>query len=262
MPRMLDTAPAVVPPAQTFPSAKPMTLPAAVFKQPAPPVPAPPAQPATPAVATTERVLDTVNMALKSPWIPHNIHTRKKWLENLAFYSREVVKEGVTPPSTIWGPFTWLMPLNDALSKLPRGSHKLRTDRAAKLAFPEGVGLDFWHVGGKGYEDDGEHFDEIVFVTDDADRLISIQLTENNLKVVNWLWKTKSGPEGERNPYYNYLHDRSNGKAGRLVQYQFRPAGAGVTNVKIVLEATESVHWYLTAPLADKLIQIAKIVGQ
>jgi serine/threonine protein kinase len=222
-----------------------------------------PAEPKIPVAAppTNARVIDPVNMMLKEPWIPPNVHTRKEWLANLAFYSQEVVKDGTAAPAKIWGPFTWLMPITRATDALPRGSYKLRSDRAAKLAFPQGTNLHFWHVGDKGYEDDGEHFDEIVFVTDDVDRVISIQLTENNLKTLNWIWKNKTLPDGERNPYYNYLHDRSNAKNGRVVKYQFRPAGAGVTNVKIVLEGTESVHWYLAAPLADKLIQISKSVN-
>jgi serine/threonine protein kinase len=212
--------------------------------------------------ARIERVLDPVNMLLKDPWIPNNIHTRKVWLEHLAFYSREVMRNGSGTPSTIWREFTWLMPLSKATNALPRGSYKLKTVSAAKLAFPEGVTLEFWHVGGKGYEDDLEHFDEIVFVLDDANRLISLQLSENNTKNVIWKWRDKLTWDGDRNPYYNFMHDRSNGKNGRLVKYQFRPASSTVTNVKLVLEGSESNHWYLTAPLADKLIQIFEAVGK
>ncbi len=152
------------------------------------------------------------------------------------------------------------MPLAKATAALPRGSYKLKTVSAAKLAFPEGISLEFWHVGGKGYEDDLEVFDEIVFVLDNANRLVSLQLSQNNYKTLNWKWRNKDKPDGDRNPYYNFMHDRSNGKNGRLVFYQFRPSGLGVTNVKIVLDGSESNHWYLAAPLADKLIQISEAV--
>lgn len=220
------------------------------------PVIATPTRPAEP----PQRVIDPAAMMLKEPWIPNNIHTRKEWLAALEFYSREVIKFSTSPPTTLWREFTWLMPLAKATAALPRGSYKLKTVSAAKLAFPEGISLEFWHVGGKGYEDDLEVFDEIVFVLDNANRLVSLQLSQNNYKTLNWKWRNKDKPDGDRNPYYNFMHDRSNGKNGRLVFYQFRPSGLGVTNVKIVLDGSESNHWYLAAPLADKLIQISEAV--
>jgi serine/threonine protein kinase len=223
--------------------------------------------PQTPTVAVTRavptlnhapatRVLDPVNMMLKEPWMPHNIHTRKEWLAALGFYSKEITKQGVRTPTTIWGSFTWLMPLSKATELLPRGSYKLKSVTAAKLAYPEGITVEFWHVGGKGYEDNLELFDEIAFLIDDAKRLVSLQLGENGYKILNWRWQNKAGPDGDRNPYFDFLNDTANAKSGRKVFYQFRPTMPGVTNLKLVLDGSTSSHWYLTEPLAEKFTQI------
>lgn len=213
-------------------------------------------EPANPANTAQPPAISSTDMKLKEPWMPHNIHTRKEWLAALDFYSKEVIRKGISKPRTIWGSFTWLMPLAQATSLLPRGSYKLKTVSAAKLAYPEGISVEFWHVGGKGYEDDLEVFDEIAFVLDDARRIVSLQLGENSYKTLNWKWQNKTGPDGDRNPYYDFLNDSANGKNGRKVFYQFRPGPPGVTNVKLVLDGSTSSHWYLTEPLAEKFTQI------
>lgn len=252
--------------------AQPICLGEVIYLQPKPATSSAPAAPAAasltalrpaPAIGTPsrpaeppQRVIDPMAMKLKEPWMPHNIHTRKEWLAALDYYSKEVIRKGISTPRNIWGPFTWLMPLSQATDRLPRGSYKLKTVTAAKLAYPEGISVEFWHVGGKGYEDDLELFDEIAFVLDDARRIISLQLGENSYKTLNWKWQNKTGPDGDRNPYYDFLNDSANGKNGRKVFYQFRPGPPGVTNVKLVLDGSTSSHWYLTEPLAEKFTQI------
>ncbi|WP_133796461.1 hypothetical protein [Prosthecobacter fusiformis] len=192
-------------------------------------------------------------MALYDPWIPSSLYSRKVLLQSLAEYSRKVLQSTSGTPEKIWSSITWLMPIGDALATLPKGSYKLRSDRANRLCFPEGLSIHFWHIGGNlGILDRGEVFDEIHFITDALDRVISVQLHQKNAKDIVW---AGIGPDGSRNPYFNFLYDRSNSSSSRSVWYEIRNAGRGVGRIKTVL-GRESNHWYLTAPLADKFLEI------
>lgn len=196
-------------------------------------------------------------MALHEPWMPHNIHSRKVQMQALGMYSEMVLGLSGGTPGTIWGPVTWLLPLRQAVEMLPRGSYKLRSERADRLSWPMGISIHFYKVPrGMSIPDAGGLFDEIHFVTDAAERVISVQLTNTQ---GNSAWE--GGPDGVMNPYFNFLYDRANAKGGRPVQYQVRSAGSGVSRVKIQC-GTEVNHWYLTAPLAEKFLEIMQKLQQ
>lgn len=207
--------------------------------------------------AQTPPKIDPTQMYLPEKWMPHNIHSRKEHIESLAFYSRKTLSMTQGTPSTIWGRITWLMPLAEAVKSLPAGTIKLKIDSAARPSFPDGVSFHAWRLPGEGVYDEGERFDQIIFLADAAERVISLQLTQENPKNIEW----GKGWDGERNPYYNFLYDRFNALAGRNVRFKLTQPGSGVVRVKLVLPVgKESNHWFLTAPLAEKFILIEEAV--
>jgi hypothetical protein len=207
--------------------------------------------------AQTPAKIEPDKMYLPDKWIPHNIHSRKEHIESLAFYSRKTLSMTQGSPDTIWGHVTWLMPLADAVKGLPAGTIKLKIDSAARPSFPDGVSFHAWRLPGEGAYDEGERFDQIIFLVDAAERVISLQLTQENPKNIEW----GKGWDGERNPYYNFLYDRFNAQAGRNVRFKITSVGTGVVRLKLVLPfQKESNHWFLTAPLAEKFIVIEEAV--
>ena len=229
-------------------------------------------------------------MALGPNWLPHNVHARKVLLTSIEFFSQAVVgKDASAPaaiPATIWGPVTWRMPLDEALKKLPAGARKQREFPMLNLAFPQGslkvmmMALD----GNLAFEDGCNRFKYLSFICDLENRIIGIQLVDPNPKSVNW---AAPGPDGVREHYYNFIEDRYNGSTTQCVPYQIRDAGKGVKLIKTLLfnqpgvypphapgscpgtvalntfvrrPYLENVHWYLTAPLAKRLLEIVKAI--
>jgi hypothetical protein len=222
------------------------------------PLPAPPKAVTDPSKmhARDKLVIDPDKIALSDPWMPHNIHSRKVQLQALGMYSEKVLNHGSGTPDAIWGPVTWLLPLSKAVGMLPRGSYKLRSERADRLCWPMGISIHFYNVPrGMSIPDAGGLFDEIHFITDAAERVISVQLS-NKRGASPW----DGGPDGTMNPYYNFLYDRANAAGGRPVQYEVRSAGSGVSRVKIQC-GSEVNHWYLTAPLAEMFLEISQKIG-
>lgn len=233
---------------------------------------------------------DPSRMSLADNWIPHNVHTRKVLLDSIEFYSRAVVGDDSDAPEvipdTIWGPVTWLMPLDAALKQLPSGARKQREFRMLNLAFPQGsLSVTMMALDGRvTFEDRCNSFKYISFICDLDRRVIGVQLVETNPKVVNW---PMPGPGQVREPYYNFIEDHINSSTGNCVPYQICDAGKGVKLIKTILfnqptillphrpgtcpdtvalqtfvarPYLENVHWYLTAPLAKRLLEIVKAV--
>jgi hypothetical protein len=96
--------------------------------------------------------------------------------------------------------------------------------------------------------------------------------------MVNW---ESPFPDGVREPYYNFIEDSYNSSTRNCVPYQVRDAGKGVKLIKTALlkqpsigippyspgscpgyiflysnDYGEDVHWYLTNPLAKKLLEV------
>lgn len=119
----------------------------------------------------------------------------------------------------------------------------------------------------------------------DANPTITLPVTADteypSPQIYNW---AAPGPDGVREPYYNFIEDRYNGSTGNCVPYQVQAAGKGVNLIRTILfnqpdigiqpypagqcpgtvtlhhytqrSYRENVHWYLTAPLAQKLLEI------
>lgn len=225
-------------------------------------------------------------MALHKDWMPHNIHTRKVLLESIEFYCRMLVAdEKAEPviPDKIWGPITWRMPLAEALKTLPPGARRQREFRVMNLAFPQNsLNVTMMAVEGRvAILDECNKFKYISFIADMENRVIGIQLVDPSPLIYNW---ASPGPDGVREPYYNFIEDRYNGSTGNCVPYQVQSAGKGVKLIRTILfnqpdiglqpypagqcpgtvtlhhytqrPYRENVHWYLTAPLAQNLLQI------
>lgn len=224
-------------------------------------------------------------MSLSADWLPLNVHTRKVLLNSIEFYSLEVLggKRDAPEmlPDTVWAGVKWLMPVKEAIAMLPRGARRQREFDVMNLAFPQhSLHVHMWAVeGGQAIQDRCNQFKYISFITDLDERVVGVQLVNPSPKYVNW---ESPGPEGVREPYYNFIEDRYNGSTRNCVPYQVREAGRGVKLIKTALykqadlglprwwrpghcpgytqlatdEYGESVHWYLTAPLAKKLLEI------
>lgn len=225
-------------------------------------------------------------IALHKDWMPQNIHTRKVLLESIEFYCRMLVAdEKAEPviPDKIWGPITWRMPLAEALKTLPPGARRQREFRVMNLAFPQNsLNVTMMAVEGRiAILDECNKFKYISFIADMENRVIGIQLVDPSPQIYNW---AAPGPDGVREPYYNFIEDRYNGSTGNCVPYQVQAAGKGVNLIRTILfnqpdigiqpypagqcpgtvtlhhytqrPYRENVHWYLTAPLAQKLLEI------
>jgi hypothetical protein len=75
------------------------------------------------------------------------------------------------------------------------------------------------------------------------------------------------GADGRREPYYDFIELKNNASTRQQVWYQVRHAGPGVTCIHTMLvepiapfylaKVIENVRWYLPAPFARKLLDIA-----
>jgi hypothetical protein len=225
------------------------------------------------------------DMALSADWRPAEVQTRRELLESLEFYSLKVLggkrKAPDLIPTTIWGPVTWLMPVQKAEAMLPKNARKHRFFEMENQAFPQSsLRVKMYAVDGKPeLSDRGNPFKYISFITDLSDRVIGIQLMSATPKIVVW---EGGKPDGVKEPYYNFIEDRMKGSTRNSVPYQVRDAGRGVKLIKtalldsplpltvdgasmglnVNLKYSENVHWYLTAPLAEKLLEIVDIARQ
>lgn len=224
-------------------------------------------------------------MALSADWRPAEVQTRRELLESLEFYSLKVLggkrKAPDLIPGTIWGPVTWLMPVEKAAGMLPKNARKHRFFEMENQAFPQSsLRVKMYAVDGRPeLLDRGNPFKYISFITDLSDRVIGIQLMSATPKIVVW---EGGRPDGVKEPYYNFIEDRMKGSTRNSVPYQVRDAGRGVKLIKtalldsplplnvdgaamglnVNLKYSENVHWYLTAPLAEKLLEIVDIARQ
>lgn len=246
------------------------------------------APPSTNNIASSAQTIvsSSGGMALHKDWMPHNIHTRKVLLDSMEFYCRMLVAdEKAEPviPDKIWGPITWRMPLTEALKTLPSGARRQREFRVMNLAFPQNsLNVTMMAVEGRvAILDECNKFKYISFIADMENRVIGIQLVDPSPQIYNW---AAPGPDGIREPYYNFIEDRYNGSTGNCVPYQVQSIGKGVNLIRTILfnqpdiglppypqgqcpgtvtlhhytqrSYRENVHWYLTAPLAQKLLEI------
>jgi hypothetical protein len=227
-------------------------------------------------------------MSLSADWLPLNVHTRKVLLDNIEFFALQALDgkrdAAEVIPDTIWASVKWLMPVKDAIAMLPRGARRQREFDVMNLAFPQhSLHVNMWAIeGGQAIPDRCNNFKYISFITDLDQRVVGVQLVNPSPKLVNW---ASPFPDGVREPYYNFIEDRYNGSTRNCVPYQVRDAGKGVKLIKTALfkqssigippyspgscpgyitlysnDYGEDVHWYLTNPLAKKLLEVVDAI--
>lgn len=229
---------------------------------------------------TTQRTPDPKEMTLAPDWMPHRIHSRKGEINSMEVFCRMLVDKGKEViPTKIWGPLTWLMPVKEAMKGLPAGSRLQRNHTLENLWFPQDS-LHLWTMAIVGFEIDDRcnKFNYVQFICDRDDRVIGVQLIHSKPPFVSW---RAPGPDGVSVPYYDFVMDKWNATRSQCVPYQISNADKGVLLIKTALydapnlgvppytpgpcpgyvllpfpKYLESIHWYLTAPLANKILEI------
>jgi hypothetical protein len=223
-------------------------------------------------------------MTFHASWMPTRLDTKKIYAENLEFFCLQVIDgkrdAPEVVPAEIWNGVTWLMPLRVALEKLPKGARKHKAIPMQNLVFPQdSLFLHTYALDGRmQFNDRGSPFKYLTFMTDLRGHVVSLQLV--NEKPPGVVWEPNL-PVVIKNPYYNYLQERFKGKESYSVPTQVLTAGKGVKLVKSAFchgyfnveqnrpggftqyaspyagyEYSEDVHWYLTDPLARKILHI------
>jgi len=248
---------------------------------------------------------DDKAIALAPDWMPKKSLTAQEQLRALDFYSRPVAN-GPQPGKIIWN-LQWLMPLREAETMLP-GMERPQMGSPTYVkdpSFPQrSIFVKTYSGNFKADPPTAEVFTEAHLICDANLRLISVELTCNHPKIVSWAaadhpknkkggGKDAPGPDGNREPYYDFVTLKANASSGQAVFYQIRPGHPGVICVHTELvgkpqpdhmhkpghkpgqpshvkgpppgpvaahtgPVIENVRWYLTAPLARKLIEIAE----
>lgn len=235
---------------------------------PVPPVPVPaPAPPApapggTGAMAITPEITNFGGMALAADWMPRRTETRKELLNSLEFFATQALgkngedKDAV--PSTILGPIRWLMPLDEAVRTLPPRVSRTAEVRITSICFPQNS-LSMIGFQNRYFMDREQQFNMMYLIVDAQRRVVAVELVSQSPKEVLW---APPGPDGTRNPYYDFVNLKANGRTGQRVDFQIRPGDSGVKLIKTALfdfrkvSYLENVHWYLPAPFARSLLEI------
>lgn len=248
---------------------------------------------------------DEKEIALAPDWMPKRTMIAQEMMRNLAFFSLAAVngaeagKETV-PDTIIWG-LKWRMPLEEAEKQLP-GFERAQMGGAVLLknvCFPQRSLYKKSYYGN--FQPDpptGEVFKEAHLICDLKMRLVSVELTCNHPRIGVLVWEIpqkpwwtaepwmqtpkdieakdmpaltgrvkQGGPDGRREPYYDYVTEKTNAASRNQVWYQVRHGkNSGVTCIHtqflepaaIGWRVLENVRWYLPAPLARKILDIGK----
>ena len=245
---------------------------------PAPPNPPPPAIAKVPAAnpplpknaAAEQALLDAEYMGMKlSPeWMPKR---ETKTLEmtrdlirfcNAALEGREKDKDIM--PGTIAGPLTWLMPVEEAEKKLT--GLRPQMGAATLIATPNWPQRSLFvrsYFGDIADPHTGEPFKEVRLISDMKRQLVSVQFLYNHPPVEKW----EPMPDGRKEPYYDWVNMKQNGSTRNQVWHQIVCyKNTGVTCIHTLLiegrwpigKRLENIRWYLPAPLARKILEIAE----
>lgn len=200
-------------------------------------------------------------MSLDPNWMPNKTDGSKVLYKSLAFYTRMALRDTPrgkeTVPKTILGPLTWLMPMEEALKTLPPNVNRIPERKITQHGFPE----HSLYISGyqhRYFSDDGLRFNQMFLIWDLQHRLVGVQLVAQNegyrSSAGGANWNT-----GTLNPYFDFLNLKANAVAGRPVWYGVSSRGPGVTLVWT--SCKDDVRWYLTAPLARCILDIAEAAG-
>ena len=277
-------------PKLTARDAKGMTLtatylgPVVAAVQPLPaPAPPPRPEPAKPAPALPEPAKPQptgphifAGMELSEKWLPDRPDTRKNYLSSLAFYAKWVV--GHEPrgqekaPDTIWGPIKWLMPLDEAVKIIPRSGLAGTVKPFVNDSFPRDS-LSFQGLSGK-FIDGNLTFNWIYLICDRKKQVVSVQFQEqtpNRYRYIKPVPDVSLGlpQEGFLDPYYDFINVKASARGGVFFAVYPNTPREHVTMIKTCLGdprpiwavPKEDDHWYLTAPLAGRILDIADRMG-
>lgn len=229
-------------------------------------------------------------MALAPGWLPQRTETKRELMESLAFYAKEVIGDaapGKEPvPGQLIPGITWLMPIDQAVSKLPGRVNKIGERRIDFTCFPADS-LTMISFQCNSFLDRGQTFNLLHFIVDTKRQVVGLEFVEQSpgKRIAPY------EPQGKLEPYYNFLTLTNNATTKREVVYQIDDAGPGVKLIKTVfrdfandipngtgglnlppgmrpppgliipVKVYEIVHWYLAAPFARCLLEIAERNG-
>ena len=206
-------------------------------------------------------------MLLGKDWQPRSTNVKVKELEELEFFAKMAVgnaapsKEPV--PDMIVPPFKWLMPLDEATKLLPRDVAAVPVKPFQNDGFPHDS-LTIKCYQRRYFSDLDESFNLIYFITDRKLQLVGVQfksqakplhiLREFSIETLRAMHPPFGPPgapppwDGNIGPYNDFINE---GRPGAF--YQVRQSNdKSVTLVKL-----GNVHWYLPAPFARCLLDIA-----
>lgn len=240
-------------------------------------------------------------MALAPGWLPQRTETKRELLEGIVFYCKQVLGDTPAgqekAPLELSPGISWLMPFDQALAKLPGRVINMGERRVNNNCFP----IDSLTIASfqyKSFMDKERPFNLIHLILDAKRQVVGVEFvqqtpgksaiytTEGKLEpYYNFLTLTNNGST-TKEVIYAILPPRNSGGA-ECIQTVFRdyynlvpnglpqvPGGgnglrpgfpmvnpitppAGIIPVKVY----EIVHWYLAAPFARCLLEIAEKNG-
>lgn|GEM_PF-3143213 len=207
-------------------------------------------------------------MSFAKDWIPQ-IYMKSKLQANLAFYAHKAVGRSEPHhepvPTALRGRLTWLMPATEAFNTLP-----VDCDHAPEMivtydCFPKNsLTIAGFHPTKTHFVDRGQTFDWMYMVLDRQRRLVGVELMAISPRTLApWVIgdPPAGGLVGKMGPYYDFINMRNNASTTQRVEYGIAPAGKGVTLIHTALFRGEvclnNVHWYMAAPFARALLDIA-----
>jgi len=205
--------------------------------------------------------VNVYGMTFTNYWMPTHLDTKSALQAGLKFYAEAVVGTAEPrhepAPTTLVGPLKWLMPYDEAVKTLPARIDRAPEEKMSFDCFPkDSLTIAGFQLRGTSFDDQGEAFEWMYLILDRQRRLVGVELVAMTPKKFKLL-KTK------KEPYYDFIKMKNNARAGQYVGYEIVPGGTGVSLIHTQLivppfKCLENVHWYLAAPFARTLLDIAE----